>query len=35
VELSSDAAALLNETFGIDALEGGLVIGISSITVAG
>ncbi len=35
VELSSDAAALLNETFGIDALKGGLVIGISSITVAG
>jgi len=35
VELSDDAAALLNETFGIDALKGGLVIGISSITVAG
>ena len=35
VELSSDAATLLNDTFGIDALKGGLVIGISSITVAG
>ncbi len=35
VELSSDAAALLNETFGIDALKGGLVSGVSSITVAG
>ncbi len=35
VELSADAAALLNDTFGIDALAGGLVIGIASITVAG
>jgi hypothetical protein len=35
VELSSDAAALLNDTFKIDALKGGLVIDISSITVAG
>ena len=35
VELSDDAAALLNDTFGIDALKGGLVIGIASITVAG
>jgi hypothetical protein len=35
VKLSDDAAALLNETFGIDALEEGLVIGTSSITVAG
>jgi hypothetical protein len=35
VLLSDDAAALLNKTFGIDALKGGLVIGISSITVAG
>ncbi|HKJ35304.1 MAG TPA: hypothetical protein VKA36_01945 [Solirubrobacterales bacterium] len=34
VELSDDAAGLLNDTFGIDALEGGLVIGISEITVA-
>ena len=33
VELSSDAAALLNETFDTDALKGGIVIGISSITV--
>ena len=33
VELSDDAAALLNDTFGIDALKGGLVIGISTITV--
>lgn len=35
VELSSDAATLLNDTFKIDALKGGLVIGISTITVAG
>lgn len=35
VKLSDDAAALLNDTFKIDALAGGLVIGISSITVAG
>jgi hypothetical protein len=35
VKLSDDAATLLNDTFGIDALKGGLVIGISSITVAG
>jgi len=35
VELNQGAADLLNETFGIDALKGGLVIGISSITVAG
>lgn len=34
VELSDDAAALLNDTFGINDLEGGLVIGIASITVA-
>lgn len=34
VELSKDAAGLLNDTFGIDALKGGLVIGISEITVA-
>ena len=33
--LSDDAASLLNDTFGITDLEGGLVIGISSITVAG
>jgi len=35
VELNQGAADLLNETFGIDALKGGLVIGIASITVAG
>jgi hypothetical protein len=35
VELSSDAADLLNKTFGTDALAGGFVVGISSITVAG
>ena len=33
VELSPEAADLLNQTFGIDALEGGLVIGTSTITV--
>ena len=33
VELSSDAASLLNDTFKIDALKGGIVVGISSITV--
>jgi hypothetical protein len=35
VKLSDDAAALLNDTFGIDDLAGGLVVGISSITVKG
>ena len=35
VKLSDDAAGLLNDTFGIDDLEGGLVIGISAITVKG
>ena len=35
VLLSDDAASLLNDTFGITDLQGGLVIGISSITVAG
>ena len=35
VKLNADAADLLNETFGIKDLAGGLVIGISSITVAG
>lgn len=34
VKLSDEAAGLLNDTFGIDALEGGLVIGVSAITVA-
>ena len=33
VLLSDDAAALLNDTFKIDALKGGLEIGISTITV--
>jgi hypothetical protein len=33
VKLSSDAASLLNETFNTDALKGGIVIGVSSITV--
>jgi hypothetical protein len=35
VKLSDDAAGLLNDTFGINDLAGGLVIGISSITVKG
>ena len=35
VKLSDDAAALLNDTFGIKDLKGGLVIGISAITVKG
>lgn len=35
VLLSADAAGLLNDTFGIKDLKGGLPIGISSITVAG
>ena len=33
VELSPEAADLLNTTFGTDALAGGLVIGIATITV--
>jgi hypothetical protein len=33
VELSPEAAELLNSTFDIDALDGGLVIGTSTITV--
>ena len=33
VKLTEEAAALLNETFGITALEAGLVIGIAKITV--
>jgi hypothetical protein len=33
VKLKQEAADLLNETFGIDALEGGLVIGVAKITV--
>lgn len=35
VLLSADAAGLLNDTFGIKDLAGGLPIGISTITVAG
>jgi hypothetical protein len=35
VKLSADAASLLNDTFGITDLKGGIVVGISSITVAG
>jgi hypothetical protein len=35
VLLSDDAAQLLNETFGIQDLQGGLKVGISTITVAG
>jgi len=35
VKLSDDAAALLNDTFGIKDLKGGLVIGVSAITVKG
>jgi len=35
VKLSDDAAGLLNDTFKIKDLKGGLVIGISSITVEG
>jgi hypothetical protein len=35
VLLSDDAAQLLNDTFGIQDLQGGLKIGISTITVAG
>ena len=33
VKLSPEAAGLLNQTFGTDALAGGLVIGIATITV--
>jgi hypothetical protein len=35
VLLTEDAAGLLNETFGIEDLTGGLEVGISTITVAG
>lgn len=35
VMLSDDAASLLNDTFGIDDLEGGLTVGVSAITVRG
>ena len=33
VKLSPEAAGLLNQTFGTDALEGGLVIGVATIPV--
>jgi hypothetical protein len=33
VKLKDEAAALLNDTFGTDALTGGLVIGVAKITV--
>jgi hypothetical protein len=33
VKLKDEAASLLNETFGTDALAGGLVIGVAKITV--
>lgn len=35
VKLSDDAASLLNDTFGITDLAGGLVVGTSTITVKG
>ena len=33
VKLKAEAADLLNKTFGTDALQGGLVIGVAKITV--
>lgn len=33
VELKAEAAELLNDTFDVDALEGGLTIGTATITV--
>jgi len=33
VKLKQEAADLLNQTFGVDALEGGFVIGVAKITV--
>jgi hypothetical protein len=33
VKLKDEAATLLNQTFGTDALKGGLVIGVATITV--
>ena len=33
VKLKDEAAQLLNQTFGTDALAGGLVIGVAKITV--
>jgi len=34
VKLKDEAASLLNDTFGTDALKGGLVIGVAKITVS-
>ena len=33
VEFKDESAQLLNETFGVDALKGGLVVGVAKITV--
>jgi len=33
VKLKAEAADLLNKTFGVDALEEGLVIGVAKITI--
>ena len=33
VKLKQEAADLLNQTFGVDALAGGFVIGVAKITV--
>ena len=33
VEISPDAAALLNDTFGTDAVTAGLLVGIATITI--
>jgi hypothetical protein len=33
VKLKDESAALLNETFGVDALAGGLKVGVATITV--
>jgi len=33
VKFKAESAQLLNETFGVDALEGGLVVGVAKITV--
>ncbi|HEV3001631.1 MAG TPA: hypothetical protein VGW75_12900 [Solirubrobacteraceae bacterium] len=34
VKLKDESAKLLNETFGVDALQGGFVVGVAKITVA-
>ena len=33
VKLKAEAAQLLNQTFGVDALKEGLVIGVAKITI--